>query len=100
MIDVSKIKYLGGHRLHATFSDGTAGEHDFSAMRAETGPMIEPLHDPAYFALAFLQDGAPTWPNGYDMDPGWLRREIEATDAGRCWFGATESGRVVRMPPQ
>jgi hypothetical protein len=78
MIKVTKLKHLGGHRLHATFSDGTAGEHDFSALVAETGPMVEPLRDPTYFARVFLEDGAPTWPNSFDMDPEWLRREIEA----------------------
>jgi len=78
MIKVTKIKHLGGYRLHATFSDGTAGEHDFSALVAETGPMVEPLRDPAYFARVFLEDGAPTWPNGFDMCPDWLRGEMEA----------------------
>jgi hypothetical protein len=43
--------------------------------------MIEPLRDPAFFARVFLEDGAPTWPNGFDVGPGWLRREIEATGA-------------------
>ncbi len=43
--------------------------------------MVEPLRDPAYFARAFLEDGAPTWPNSFDMDPEWLRREIGATGA-------------------
>jgi Protein of unknown function (DUF2442) len=81
MIKVTKIKHLGGYRLHATFSDGTAGEHDFSALVAETGPMVEPLRDPAYFARVFLEDGAPTWPNSFDMDPECLRREIEAAGA-------------------
>jgi hypothetical protein len=78
MIKVTKIKRLGGHCLHATFSDGTAGEHDFSVLVAKAGPMVEPLRDPAYFARVFLEDGAPTWPNSFDMDPEWLRREIEA----------------------
>jgi hypothetical protein len=41
--------------------------------------MGEPLRDPAYFARTFLEDGAPTWPNSFDMDPEWLRREIGAT---------------------
>jgi hypothetical protein len=81
MIHVSKIKHLGGYRLHATFSDGTSGEHDFSALVADAGPMGEPLRDPAYFARVFLEDGVPTWPNGFDMDPEWLRREIEAAGA-------------------
>jgi Protein of unknown function (DUF2442) len=78
MIKVTKLKYLGDHRLHATFSDGMAGEYDCSGRVIETGPMIEPLRDPAYFARVFLEDGAPTWPNGFDMCPDWLRREIEA----------------------
>jgi hypothetical protein len=81
MIRLSKIKYLGGYRLRATFSDGMAGEYDFSSIVAESGPMVEPLRDQAYFARAFLEDGALTWPNGYDAAPGWLRREIEAQGA-------------------
>ena len=32
MIKIAKIKYLNGHRLRATFSDGMAGEYDFSAL--------------------------------------------------------------------
>jgi hypothetical protein len=78
MIKITKLKRLGGYRLHATFSDGTAGEYDFSALVVGTGPMGEPLRDPAYFACVILEDGAPTWPNGFDMCPDWLRREIEA----------------------
>jgi hypothetical protein len=81
MIKVPKLKHLGGYRLHATFSDGTAGEYDFSALVAESGPMAETLRDPAYFARVFLEDGAPTWPNSFDMCPDWLRREIEAAGA-------------------
>jgi hypothetical protein len=81
MIKITKIKCLDGHRLRATFSDGMAGEYDFSAIVGGSGPMVEPLRDPAYFARVFLEDGAPTWPNGFDVAPGWLRREIEATGA-------------------
>ena len=81
MIKVAKIKCLGGYRLRATFSDGMAGEYDFSATVGEGGPMAEPLRDPAFFARVFLEDGAPTWPNGFDAAPGWLRREIEASGA-------------------
>jgi len=42
------------------------------------GPMSEPLRDPQYFARVFLEFGAPTWPNGFDMAPEWVRRELEA----------------------
>ena len=78
MIKVVSLKRLGEHRLHVTFSDGTADEYDFSTLVAQAGPMGQPLGDPAYFARVFLEDGAPTWPNGFDMCPDWLRREIEA----------------------
>jgi len=81
MIKVARIRYLGGHRLRATFSDGMAGDYDFSAIVGEGGPMAEPLRDPAFFARVFLEDGALTWPNGFDAAPGWLRREIEAAGA-------------------
>jgi hypothetical protein len=36
-----------------------AGEYDFSAVVAESGPMVEPLRDPAYFGRVFLEDGVP-----------------------------------------
>jgi hypothetical protein len=78
MMKVAKIKYLDGYRVRATFSDGMAGDYDFAAIVREGGPMVEPLRDPSYFARVFLEDGAPTWPNGFDAAPGWLRREIES----------------------
>lgn len=81
MIKVAKIECLDGYRVRAAFSDGMAGEYDLATVVAGIGPMVEPLRDPAYFARVFLEDGAPTWPNGYDVAPGWLRREIEATGA-------------------
>jgi hypothetical protein len=40
----------------------------------------QPLCDPAYFARVFLEDCAPTWPNGFDMCPDWLRRETESAE--------------------
>ena len=81
MIKVAKIKHVGGYRLRASFSDGMAGEYDFSVIVGGGGPMVEPLRDLVFFDRVFLEDGAPTWPNGFDVAPGWLRREIEATGA-------------------
>ena len=53
-------------------------------MVKELGPMAEPLRDEAYFARVFLQFGAPTWPNGLDMCPDWLRLEMEAAGEVKC----------------
>lgn len=81
MIKVATIDWLGGHWLRMRFSDDTEGEFDFSAMVAEQGPMIEPLRDAAYFGRVFLENGAPTWPNGFDMAPAWLYEEMRAAGA-------------------
>jgi hypothetical protein len=77
MIDVIGVRPLGSHRLEIEFSDGTVGVRDFASVSARTGPMSEPLKDPAYFARVFIEDGALTWPNGYDWDPIALHEEMK-----------------------
>ncbi len=78
MIDVIGLSRLGHFKLRVEFSDGSAGDHDFAGMVAEPGPMLEPLRDPSYFGRVFIDFGAPTWPNGFDVAPEWLRREMAA----------------------
>jgi len=73
---VTRIETLGGFRLRLHFNDGSCGEHDFAALVQRPGEVVIPLRDTSYFARVFLEDGAPTWPNGYDMAPEWLRREM------------------------
>jgi hypothetical protein len=78
MIDVIGVRHLSGHKLEIEFSDGTIGVHDFAFVQEKTGPMAEPLKDAAYFARVFIDDGALTWPNGYDWDPIALHDEMKA----------------------
>jgi hypothetical protein len=75
---IRRIEKLGGFRLRLHFGDGSVGEHDFSSIVGEGGPMIEPLQDQAYFDRVFLEFSALTWPNGFDIAPEWLRREMKA----------------------
>ena len=85
MIDVVSVKPVGGFRLRVGFSDGSVGVHDFASTAARDGEMVRPLKDPAFFARVFVELGALTWPNGFDLDPialydrmsaaGELRRE-------------------------
>ena len=75
---VTRLEKLGGFRLRVRFNDGREGVHDFASVVEEPGPMLEPLRDEAYFARVFLEFGALTWPNGFDIAPEWLRREMEA----------------------
>jgi hypothetical protein len=74
---ITRLEKLGGFRLRVHFNDGSAGIHDFSEMVSEPGSMLEPLRDEAFFSRVFLEFGAPTWPNGFDIAPEWLRREME-----------------------
>lgn len=50
--------------------------------------MIEPLRAPEYFARGFVEMGAPTWPNGYDIDP--IALYMEMRDAGELTPVAAE----------
>ena len=73
------LEKAGGFCLRVRFNDGNEGVHDFAPIVNEAGPMLEPLRDEAYFSRVFLEFGAPTWPNGFDIAPEWLRREMAAT---------------------
>ncbi len=77
MIDVIGVRPLGGFKLEIEFSDGTKGVRDFKSIAEKTGPMAEPLKDSTYFARVFIEDGALTWPNGYDWDPIALHGEMK-----------------------
>jgi hypothetical protein len=74
---ITRLEKIRGFELRVRFSDGSEGTHDFAALVREPGPMLEPLCDQAYFGRVFLEFGAPTWPNGFDIAPEWLRREME-----------------------
>jgi Protein of unknown function (DUF2442) len=75
---IVEAKVLAPHVLRITFKDGYSAVHDFAAMSRTLSNMGEPLREPDYFARVFLEYGALTWPNGYDMCPDWLRREMVA----------------------
>jgi hypothetical protein len=77
LIKIRKAKIVGDFRLAVEFSDDTIGERDFSFIKSESGPMLEPLKDPKYFQRVFVEDGVLTWPNGYDWDPIALHDEMK-----------------------
>ena len=79
LVRIRKLQRLGDYRLKLWFSDGRAGEWDFSDLaRRGTGPMTAPFRDPAYFDRVFLEFGALTWPNGYDWAPDALHADMAA----------------------
>jgi len=81
MVDVLRLRPLEGHRLWLRFTDGSEGVRDMSDVVARGGSMVEPLKSQAFFERVFVEMGAPTWPNGFDLDPINLYMELRATGA-------------------
>jgi len=76
---VTSAEYRGDHRIHLTFNDGKVGTVDF--VRWLEGPIFEPLKDPVYFQRFFIDGGTVSWPNGADIAPETLYKEVQASAA-------------------
>jgi hypothetical protein len=50
--------------------------------------MVEPLKSKEYFDRVFVELGAPTWPNGFDLDP--INLYMHLRDAGALSREAAE----------
>jgi hypothetical protein len=75
---VAGVAVVGDHVLRLLFSDGTAGDADFSAEQW-TG-VLAPLNDPGYFAEVTVDQEAGTivWPDGIDLAPEPLYEQAKA----------------------
>lgn len=78
IVRIRKLQRLGDYRLKLWFSDGRAGEWDFSELAQRRTSLTEPFNDPAYFDRVFLEFGALTWPNGYDWASDALHADMAA----------------------
>ena len=76
IVHVRKLEKLGNYRLKLWFTDGQAGEWDFSDLAERGTTVTEPFREPAYFDRVFLEVGALTWPNGYDWSPEALHADM------------------------
>ena len=88
IVNVTDVKPLGANKLRVSFSDGSAGDHDFAPMIAEGGAMLEPLRDPDVFGRVFVMMGVLSWPNGFDVDAIQLHRDM--AEAGELLAQAAE----------
>lgn len=70
---IEKLEVVGPHSLRLTFNDGLRKR--VNALPLLSGPVFEPLRDPAYFGQVLLDPVAGTvvWPNGADLAPEALR---------------------------
>jgi hypothetical protein len=55
------------NRPHTRFKVSRESSFLSKPILKQGGPMVEPLRKTAYFKRVFLEAGAPTWPNGYDI---------------------------------
>ena len=79
MIKLLEVKTLKAHVLELSFSDHSHGVFDGAAYLAtRQGPLLEALHDPAYFARCFVDAGALCWPNGLELSGARLHELVSA----------------------
>jgi hypothetical protein len=77
MATLIKVEARAGFVLYVEFSGGLAGEVNLAAR--VFSPVFEPLRDEAYLQRVTLDPfGAPCWPNGADLAPDGLHRQLRA----------------------
>ncbi|MBM6595023.1 DUF2442 domain-containing protein [Microvirga pudoricolor] len=81
LIKVVSVQPLDGYRLALEFSDGSKGEKDLTSLVLWDRAILAELRDPAVFSSVFLQRGAPTWPNGFDLAPWALHDDLTGQNA-------------------
>ena len=74
--DVVEVKPESGWALQARFADGASGRVRFTIDHF-TG-VFQPLADPHFFDLVFIDRGAVAWPGGIDLAPDAMYEEIRA----------------------
>jgi hypothetical protein len=63
--------------LGSRFPTAAAASGIFADIVAREGEMVRPLRSHDYFARVFIEQGALTWPNGYDVDSISLHQEMK-----------------------
>ncbi|MGH7281363.1 MAG: DUF2442 domain-containing protein [Polyangiaceae bacterium] len=76
MIKIVRAVYLEGRRIFLDFSTGESGTLDLSELVDRQAPMVAPLKDAEYFKTFFLELGALSWPNGFDLNPSAIYRDL------------------------
>jgi len=81
--EVRSVQTEGDYRLRLTFDDGTEGVIDLESRL--WGPMFVSLRDPHVFARVRVDPDAGTivWPNGADLSPEMLYREVKHSTSSR-----------------
>ena len=66
---IKKVKATDNFELICTFDNGIVKQFDLKPLLKRKGSMVEPIKKISFFKRVFLEAGAPTWPNGFDLCP-------------------------------
>ncbi len=83
ILHLVEARVCGSHLLDVRFNDGVRKTVDLTPLL--TGPVFQPLKDPAYFARVVVdaEAGTVVWPNGADLAPEALY-DLPAVDGDSC----------------
>jgi hypothetical protein len=81
VVHVRSVEVIGPYRLKLQFTDGLAGEWDFSALATDKRGIAADFANPEFFDKVFLEHGALTWPSGFDWSPEALHADMLAAGA-------------------
>jgi hypothetical protein len=77
MIKIVGVTPLHDRVLRLEFSDGSSGDYDLAPLIARGTSLTRALADDEYFARFFLELGGLAWPNGFELAPGPLHRQLK-----------------------
>ena len=72
--DVIEVRAEGDYNLFVRFADGVSGRVRLAP--EELTGVLAPLHDPEFFAQAFIDHGAVAWPGEIDLAPDAMYAEV------------------------
>ncbi|MGH7284660.1 MAG: DUF2442 domain-containing protein [Polyangiaceae bacterium] len=98
MIKIVRASYAEGRKILLEFSTGESGTLDLTDLVDRDAPMVAPLKDAEYFKTFFLELGALSWPNGFDLNPSAVYCDLR--DRGELRPGRADSKEAERRLDQ
>ena len=83
MTKIVRVTPLHDRVLRLEFADGSSGNYDLAPLIARGTSLTSALADDQYFARFFLELGGLAWPNGFELAPGALYRQLKDRGALR-----------------
>jgi hypothetical protein len=77
MIKIVGAEPVRDRILRLEFSDGSSGDYDLGPLIARGTSLTSMLADDAYFGRFFLELGALSWPNGFELAPSAIHRQLK-----------------------